>query len=388
MKLKSVKVGGLKIGGGAPVSVQSMTKTLTTDVKATVAQVKELAAAGCAIVRIAIPDAKALAAFAQIRRQVPNVPLVADIHFDWRLAVAAARAGADKLRINPGNIGSIVKIKAIIEAAKKYRVPIRIGVNAGSLPDLTKVDPAGILPKNFASIVWRQAKKYHCCRPAPGQYPDKSSCCPGLLKNDLERREVLQLVEAALYYTKIFEFLDFDQIILAAKSSRVPVMIETYRRLARLLPYPLHLGVTEAGPLPQGLTKSAVGIGTLLAEGIGDTIRVSLTAPPLEEVCAAYDILKSLGLRIGGADITSCPTCGRCQIDIFKIVKEVTQATRRIKKPLKLAIMGCVVNGPGEAKQADVGLAGGKDSGVIFKKGKIVRSVSAKNLVKEFLKQL
>lgn len=375
-KLKQVKVGSLKIGAGAPVSVQSMTKTLTTDVKGTVAQVKELAAAGCQIVRIAIPDEAALKAFTRIRKQVPNVPLVADIHFDWRLAVGAAQAGADKLRINPGNIGSIDKIKAVIAAAKKARIPIRIGVNAGSLPDLAKVDPDRTLPRNFSSALWSRTKKYEDCG------------CGGLLNGPSEHQEVLRLVEASLYYTKILEYLGFTDLVLAAKSSRVPVMIETYRRLAWLLPYPLHLGVTEAGPLPQGLAKSAVGIGTLLAEGIGDTIRVSLTAPPVEEVQAAYDILRSLGLYAGGAEITSCPTCGRCQIDIFKIVREVTKATRHIRKPIKLAIMGCVVNGPGEAKQADLGIAGGRKSGVIFKKGRILRTVPESSLVRDLLKEL
>lgn len=375
-QLKQVKVGNIRIGAGAPVSIQSMTKTLTTDVKATVAQAKELTAAGCQIVRIAIPDEAALKAFAQTRKKVPNVPLVADIHFDWRLAVGAAQAGADKLRINPGNIGSIAKIKAVINAAKKARIPIRIGVNAGSLPDLAKVDPDRILPKNFAASLWAKTKKYQACG------------CGGLLNGLAEHKEVLQMVEATLYYTKIFEHLGFGDLVLAAKSSRVPVMIETYRRLAYLLPYPLHLGVTEAGPLPPGLVKSAVGIGTLLAEGIGDTIRVSLTAPPVEEVQAAYDILKSLGLYSGGADITSCPTCGRCQIDIFKIVQEVTKATRHIKKPINLAIMGCVVNGPGEAKQADLGIAGGRKSGVIFRRGKVLRTVSESCLVKDFLREL
>jgi (E)-4-hydroxy-3-methylbut-2-enyl-diphosphate synthase len=319
---KRINIGNVAIGGGAPIVVQSMTKTDTRDVKATLRQVKELEAAGCEIVRLAVPDAAAARALVDIKKG-SKVPLVADIHFDYRLALAALEAGVDGLRLNPGNIGEPDKVKKVALAAKERGVPIRIGLNAGSLP-----------PTN-----------------------DKS-------KTTTER-----MVDAALGQIKLLESLDFDLIKVSLKAFDVPTTIAAYQSIAEKMPYPLHIGITESGPPRTGVIRSAVGIGTLLWLGIGDTIRVSLTAPPREEVFAAYEILKSLDLRQRGPILVSCPTCGRAEADVVKLAQEVERRLLKINKPIKVAVMGCVVNGPGEAKDADVGIACGKGKGVIFKKG-------------------
>ena len=340
-KTRQIKVGNVKIGAGAPVSIQSMTNTRTSDVRATVAQIRRLEKAGCEIIRVAIKDLKDAAAVKAIKRQI-RLPIVCDIHFDHRLALACIAAGADKIRLNPGNIKSREDVVAVVKAAKKARIPIRIGVNSGS---------------------------------AGSSAPEA-------------------LVKAALSHVKILEALNFHDIIISLKASDVVLTIEAYRRMAKICDYPLHLGVTAAGPHDSGIVKSAIGIGGLLLEGIGDTVRVSLTADPAEEVAAAKRILSALGLRRFGPDIISCPTCGRCQIDLVKIVEEFERALTAYSlkltagKPLTVAVMGCEVNGPGEAREADVGIAAGKGSGALFVKGKIVRRVKEKNFVKELIKEI
>ena len=339
----TITVGDVLIGGNSPISVQSMTKTDTRDVSATVAQIKLLEEAGCEIIRIAVPDMDTAEAIKSIKKAI-NIPLVADIHFDYRLALAAIAHGADKLRINPGNIGSEERIKAVVAAAKNRNIPIRIGVNAGSLEEDLR-------------------EKY-------------GRGCPEAL------------VASAQRHMAILERLSFYDIVISLKDSNVVNMIESYRLMAQQTEYPLHLGVTEAGTKQAGTIKSAVGIGTLLAEGIGDTIRVSLTENPLEEVKVGFEILKSLGLRKHGIDIISCPTCGRCEVDLMGIAHEIERRTAHMKEDLTIAVMGCVVNGPGEAKDADIGLAGGKGRGVIFKKGRKVKTVSESDLVEEFTAEL
>ena len=324
------------MGGGAPVSVQSMTKTDTQNVSDTVKQIKRLQNAGCDIIRVAVPDMKAISALSKIKRAI-QIPLVADIHFDYRLALKAIDFGVDKLRINPGNIGAEWKVKEIVKAAKDRKIPIRVGVNAGSLPrDLLA--------------------KYKKASPSA-------------------------LVEAALRQIRILEDLNFDDIVISLKSFDVPTTVEAYQIISKKTNYPLHLGITEAG-LPQaGSVRSALGIGILLASGIGDTIRVSLTGDPVEEVRVGYEILKSLNLREHGPTIVSCPTCGRCEIDLISLTKKVERKVRNIRAPLKIAVMGCVVNGPGEARDADVGIAGGKGYGLLFRKGKVVGKAKEKDLV-------
>lgn len=332
---RPVAVGGVAIGGGAPVVVQSMTNTDTRDAEATLAQIARLAEAGCEIVRVAIPHADALDAFAEICGSSP-LPVVADIHFDHRLAVGAARRGAAKLRINPGNIGSTERVDAVIDAAGEARIPIRIGVNAGSLAE------------EFADLDWPLADK---------------------------------LVASANAFCEHFAARGFTDIVVSAKASSVPVTIAAYRALARELPYPLHLGVTEAGTTRAGTVKSSIGLGVLLAEGIGDTLRVSLTADPVEEIAVAWDILSALDIRRRGPELVSCPTCGRCEIDLIPIAQEVERRLREIRTPLTVAVMGCVVNGPGEARDADIGVAAGKGVGLIFAKGEPVRKVPEAEIV-------
>ncbi len=329
-KTRKIRVGGVFIGGDAPISVQSMTNTDTRDVPSTVHQIQQLADAGCEIARLAVPDEQAAEAFAEIRGKV-GIPLIADIHFDHRLAVRALRAGADGLRINPGNIGGPEAVEKVIEEARSRKASIRIGVNAGSLQK---------------SIL----KKYG--------HPTPES-----------------MVESALEYVRLFEDLDFDQIKISLKSSNVLDTIAAYEGLSEKVDYPLHLGVTEAGTLISGTVKSALGIGLLLYKGIGDTFRVSLSRDPVEEVKVAYEILRALDLRHRGPEIISCPTCGRCEIDLFSLVNQVEKALYGIKAAPKVAIMGCVVNGPGEAREADVGIAGGRGQGILFKKGKLVKKV-------------
>ncbi len=335
---RAVRVGDVTIGGGAPVVVQSMTKTDTRDVKATIAQIKELEDCGCELVRVAVPDKQAAAAIVDIKKGI-GIPLVADIHFDHRLALKALEAGADGLRLNPGNIGETEKVKKVVLAAKERGVPIRIGVNAGSLP------------------------------PAPN--PDMTVA---------ER-----MVEAAMGQIKLLESLDFDLIKVSLKAFDVPTTIEAYRRIAEKMPYPLHVGVTEAGTPRTGVIRSAVGIGALLWLGIGDTIRVSLTAHPRQEVAAAYEILKSLDLRERGPVLVSCPTCGRTEADIFWLAEAVEARLAKIDRPIRVAVMGCEVNGPGEARDADVGIACGKGRGVIFKRGEKVRVVEEKDYLEALM---
>jgi len=339
-KTLQIKVGEVTIGGGAPVRVQSMTKTDTEEWKSTLDQIKELADAGCEIIRIAVPRKSVLPSFEKIVKNSP-IPVIADIHYDWRLAVEAAERGAHGLRINPGNIGEAWKVEKIIDAARKAEIPIRIGVNSGSLP-------AHIL-KNYGSAT------------SDG------------------------MVEAALEYVKFFESLEFRNIKLSLKASDVKRTVEAYRKISKLVPYPLHVGITEAGTLLTGTVKSSVGIGILLSEGIGDTIRVSLAAPPIYEVKVGWEILKSLGLRKKGVELIACPTCGRLEVDLLPIVDEIEKRLEVLEVPMKIAIMGCVVNGPGEAREADIGLACGRGVGVIFEKGKIVERVEETEMVERFL---
>ena len=327
----------------APITVQSMTTTSTADVEATVAQIERLQQAGCEIVRVAVPDQKAAEAIATIKSRI-SIPLIADIHFDHRLALAATRAGADALRINPGNIGSAKKVQAVVDCAAEAGIAIRIGVNSGSLEK-------------------KVLKKYN-----------------GVTAE--------AMVESALGHIHLLESYGFDQIKVSLKASDVPRTIEAYRLLSSQTDLPLHVGVTEAGSLYSGIVKSSLGIGTLLAEGIGDTIRVSLTRDPVEEVRVGYEILKALGLRQRGPEIISCPTCGRCNIELFDIVAQVEEALLSCTRPIKIAIMGCVVNGPGEAREADIGIAGADGRGVLFRKGKIVKKFPQGKLVEVLLAEV
>lgn len=342
-KTRQIAIGNVKIGGGAPISVQSMTNTKTTDTKATVAQIKALEAAGCDIVRLAVPDMAAAENIANIKKQV-DVPLVADIHFDYRLALKAIEQGIDALRINPGNIGDEARVKAVVEAAKMKRIPIRIGVNAGSL--------------------------------------DKKL----LVKYGKVTAEAL--VESAMEHVHILEKLDFHDIKISLKTHDVPLTLDAYRLMSETADYPLHLGITEAGTVNTGIIKSAVGIGALLAEGIGDTFRISLTGDPVNEVKVANEILKALGLKEYGPTLISCPTCGRCNIDLPSIATQVEKRLEIVKKPVKVAVMGCVVNGPGEARDADIGIAGGKGEGLVFRKGEIIGKVPEDKLIDALFAEL
>lgn len=339
-KTRRITVGTVAVGDGAPVSVQSMTNTKTDDVAATVAQIDRLARAGCEIVRVAVPDEAAARAIPGIKAGI-DLPLIADIHFDYRLAIAAARGGADGLRFNPGNIGSARNVRALVDCARDCRIPIRIGVNAGSLEKEILAKHGGVT--------------------AAG------------------------MVESALRHAALLRDLDFHDIKISIKASDVPRTLEAYRLLSRETDLPLHVGVTEAGSLYSGIVKSALGIGTLLAEGIGDTLRVSLTRDPVEEVRVGYEILRALDIRHRGPEIIACPTCGRCDIPLFDIVDRVEKALMTRTTPVKLAIMGCVVNGPGEAREADIGVAGGKGVGILFKKGKVVKKFPEDRLVEVVL---
>ena len=339
---KQIQIGDVKIGGDAPISVQSMCNTDTRDVKATVKQIKELEDAGCEIIRLAVLNKDAAMSIKDIKKQV-SIPVIADIHFDYRLAIQCIENGIDALRLNPGNIGKDENVKKVVDLAKINNVPIRIGINAGSLE------------KNIAML-------------------------------DLPLHE--KMVKSALHHIKILEDNDFDKIKVSLKSSSVVTTIEAYRMIAKLIDYPLHLGVTESGTLKGGLVKSSVGLGTLLSEGIGDTIRVSLTENPTEEVNAGFSILKSLELRQKGINFVSCPTCGRCQINLIDLAKKVEDALKDIDKPLTVAVMGCPVNGPGEAKHADYGVAGAIKEGYIFKKGEIIKKVPEENLLDELLNMI
>jgi len=345
-KTRPVWVGDVQIGGDAPIVVQSMTTTDTRDPEATLRQIHELADVGCEIVRVAVPDRIAAAALADIVPRSP-IPVVADIHFEHTLALKALEAGVHKLRLNPGNIRKPEEVREVVQKAKERGVPIRIGVNFGSLPPMTR------------EFVNEMAAR-------------------GATQTELIAEH---MVCTALSHVKILEDLDFGDIVISLKAFEVPVMIEAYRRMAKLNDYPLHLGVTEAGTPKAGAIRSAIGIGTLLQEGIGDTIRVSLTTDPVEEVWVAYEILKTLGLRERGATLVACPTCGRVEVDLFRLANEIDEYLRTVKEPIKVAVMGCVVNGPGEARDSDVGVAAGRGKGVIFRKGKIVRRVEEHEIV-------
>ena len=335
---RQIFVGGVPIGGGAPVTIQSMTNTRTDDVAATVAQIRRLAAAGCQIVRVAVPDLAAAKAVGAIKEQI-DIPLVVDIHFDYKLALECVAAGCDKVRINPGNIGGEDRVRQVADACRQKGIPIRIGVNGGSLEKPILAKYGGVTPE--------------------------------------------ALVESAFGHIRLLEKFDFTDICVSLKSSSVPVTMAAYRLMSEKSDYPLHLGVTETGTPRMGILKSAVGIGGLLALGIGDTMRVSLSADPVEEVYAARDILKAAGVRKDGPELVACPTCGRTRIDLIGLANEVEERLKSVDKPITVAVMGCAVNGPGEASAADVGIAGGVGEGLLFRKGKIVKKVPQEALVDE-----
>ncbi|WP_029689065.1 flavodoxin-dependent (E)-4-hydroxy-3-methylbut-2-enyl-diphosphate synthase [Thermoanaerobacter sp. A7A] len=340
---REVKIGNKKIGGNNPILVQSMTNTDTHDIEKTIEQIKRLEAEGCDIIRVAVPDMEAAEAIKEIKKNI-NIPLVADIHFDYRLAIKSIENGADKIRINPGNIGREENIKKVVEIAKEKGIPIRIGVNSGSLEKEILHKYKGVTAE--------------------------------------------AVVESALKNVLILEKLGFYDIVISLKTTNVPLTIEAYKLASSKVDYPLHVGITEAGTIEAGTIKSAIGIGTLLYLGIGDTIRVSLTGDPVHEVRVGKQILRSLGLLKEGVEVISCPTCGRTKINLIKLAEEVEKRTKNIKKPLKVAVMGCVVNGPGEAKEADIGIAGGDGEGIVFKKGKVYKKVKEEELVEELMKEI
>ncbi len=340
---KVVKVGNLEIGGGKPIVVQSMTNTDTRDIESTVSQILECEKRGCQLIRVAVVDQEAAAAIKRIKEHI-HIPIIADIHFDYRLAISSAESGADGLRLNPGNIGNISKVREVVAVCKDLDIPIRIGVNAGSL------DKA--LLNKYGKI----------CAEA--------------------------MVESALSHLDILEKMSFTKIKVSLKASSVNMTVQAYRLMASQTEYPLHLGITEAGTMERALIKSALGLGILLQEGIGDTIRVSLTGDPKEEVWAAYEILRGLGLSDRGVELISCPTCGRCEISLVDIAQKVDRYLRDIDTPIKVAVMGCVVNGPGEAREADIGIAGGRGNGLLFKKGKIVRKVPEDELLSTLIHEI
>ncbi|MGQ9546454.1 MAG: flavodoxin-dependent (E)-4-hydroxy-3-methylbut-2-enyl-diphosphate synthase [Dehalococcoidia bacterium] len=338
---KKLRIGNVMVGGDAPIVVQSMTKTDTRDIQATISEIRGLEECGCEIVRVAVPDKEAAESLVAIKKRV-SLPIIADIHFDYRLALAALKAGVDGIRLNPGNIGDREQIAKVVAAAKERESPIRIGVNAGSLP------------ADFQ----------------PNAPPSE------------------RMVNMALEQIKLMESLNFDLIKVSLKAFDVPTTVQAYQMIAEMMPYPLHLGVTEAGLPRTGAIRSAVGIGILLHQGIGDTIRVSLSAHPCEEVFVAYEILKSLGLRQRGPTLVSCPSCGRAEVDIIALAEAVSKHLERITKPIKVAVMGCVVNGPGEAQDADVGIACGKGKGAIFRKGKVVGTASEDSLLQSLMAEI
>ena len=340
---RQINAGGVRIGGGAPVSIQSMLNTATTDVEDSLAQIAALKAAGCELARLAVPDQAAAKGFAAIAARSP-LPLVADFHFDYRLALAAAKAGVHKIRINPGNIGDDDRVKAVVDACQRKNIPLRIGVNGGSLEK-------HILAKYGAPV------------------PEA-------------------MVESALYHVHLLEKFDFNNIVISIKNSNVPRMMEAYRQLSAVTDYPLHVGVTEAGTYQMGLLKSGMGIGGMLLEGIGDTIRVSLAADPEKEVEAGYNILRAVGFPVAGPEVITCPTCGRTQYPCTEIANEVERRLQGCKKSIKVAVMGCVVNGPGEAREADIGIAGGKGEAVLFVHGEPVRKLTGDNILGQFMEEI
>jgi len=340
---KKIRVGDIFIGGDAPISVQSMTNTDTRDVKATVEQIKRLEEAGCDIIRVAILDSQAASAVSEIKKAI-KIPLVADIHFDYRLALACMKNGADKIRLNPGNIGGQDRVKIVADMAKERQIPIRIGVNSGSVEKNIIEKFGGVTPEG--------------------------------------------MVESALAHTKMLQNANFDDIAISIKASSVPMTIAAYRLLSQKTSYPIHIGVTEAGTIYKGTIKSAIGIGCLLAEGIGDTLRVSLTGDPIEEVRVGKQILKSLGIIKEGIELVSCPTCGRTRFDLIGIVNILEPILDKLNKNIKVAIMGCAVNGPGEARDADIGIAGGVNEALLFKKGKIIRKIPQDKIVEELIREI
>ncbi len=342
-KSRVIRIGNVSIGGDNPVVVQSMTNTDTRDIDSTVEQILRLEQAGCELVRVAVVDEEAARSIEKIKSRI-SIPLIADIHFDYRLALKSVEAGADGLRINPGNIGEAWKVQAVVKSCQEREIPIRIGVNAGSLDKK--------LMEHYGGV----------CAEA--------------------------MVESGLENIKILEDMGFELIKISLKASSVILSLQAYRMMAAKVDYPLHVGITEAGTRERALIKTALGIGMLLSEGIGDTIRVSLTADPADEVWAAYEILRSLGLRQRGIELISCPTCGRCEIDLINTAEEVDRQIRHIEEPLKVAVMGCIVNGPGEAREADVGIAGGRGVGLLFKHGEIIRKVPEEELVKTLLEEI
>ena len=340
---RKIMVGGVPVGGGAPVSIQSMLNTRTTDVDGCLAQIRALAAAGCEIVRLAVPDMEAAETFGAICAASP-LPLVADIHFDYKAALACADVGVDKIRINPGNIGDDDRVKAVVQACQQKNIPIRIGVNGGSLEK-------HILARYGAPV------------------PEA-------------------MVESALYHVRLLEKFDFNNIVISIKNSNVPRMMEAYRQLSAVTDYPLHVGVTEAGTYQMGLLKSGMGIGGMLLEGIGDTIRVSLAAEPEKEVEAGYNILRAVGFPVAGPEVITCPTCGRTQYPCTEIANEVEKRLQGYKKSIKVAVMGCVVNGPGEAREADIGIAGGKGEAVLFIHGQPIKKLTGDNILDQFMDEI
>ncbi len=338
-KTKQISIGGVTIGGNAPIRVQSMCNTDTRDIDATVKQIKELEAVRCELIRVAVLDETAAKAIAEIKKQI-SIPIIADIHFDYRLALTCVDSGVDGLRINPGNIGKIDNVREVATACKMAGVPIRIGVNSGSLE------------KTYAHLPTHEA-----------------------------------MVQSAINQIQTLEDLNFDDIKISLKSSNVPTMIKAYEIISEKIDYPLHLGVTEAGILKTGLIKSAVGLTPLLLKGIGDTIRISLTDSPIEEVPAGYEILRALGIRKDGVNFISCPTCGRCRVNMIPIAYKIHELTAGVTKPLTVAVMGCPVNGPGEAKEADIGIACTEGFGILFKKGQVVKQIPEKDLISEFMKE-
>ncbi|MDY3367528.1 flavodoxin-dependent (E)-4-hydroxy-3-methylbut-2-enyl-diphosphate synthase [Zhenhengia yiwuensis] len=340
---KIINIGGIQIGGGNPIAIQSMTNTKTHDVEATVNQILELEEAGCEIVRVAVPDEQAARAISDITKRI-HIPLVADIHFDYRLALMAIENGVQKLRINPGNIGNSERVQKVVEKAKAYHIPIRIGVNSGSVEK--------VLLEQYGGV----------CAAA--------------------------MVESAKKHIDLLEAMDFTDIVVSLKASTIPLAIEAYTLFAKKYAYPLHVGITEAGTLYRGTVKSSAGLGAILSRDIGDTIRVSLSDDPVQEIECARAVLQSLELRQFGVEIISCPTCGRTNVDLIGLAKQVEERTKHITKPLKIAVMGCAVNGPGEAKEADIGVAGGRGEGLIFKKGEIVRKVKENELLEVFMQEL
>ena len=340
---KKIRIGDRTIGGGSPVAIQSMTNTRTEDVEATVAQIQKLEQAGCEIIRCAVPTMEAAEAFAKIKKQI-HIPLVADIHFDYRLAIAAIENGADKIRINPGNIGGAERVRAVVEKAKEAHVPIRVGVNSGSLEKHLVEKCGGVTAEG--------------------------------------------LVESAMEKVHMIEDMGYDQLVVSIKSSDVLMCVRAHELIAEQCPYPLHVGITESGTMLAGNIKSSIGLGLILHQGIGDTIRVSLTGDPAEEIKSAKLILKTLGLRKGGIEVVSCPTCGRTKIDLIGLANQVEAMVADIPLDLKVAVMGCVVNGPGEAKEADIGIAGGIGEGLLIKKGEIVKKVKEEELLETLRQEL